>query len=385
MLNSISVTKPYLPSLSEYIHKLEEIWQTSILTNNGNLHQLLEKQLTEKLNINNISLIINGTIALELAIQALELKGKIITTPYSFVATANSILLSGLEAIFIDIEDDGFNIDPDLINEINDKDVSAILPVNVYGIPCNNERIEKIAKDKGLKVIYDSAHAFGVKKNGESILSWEDISTLSFHATKIFHTFEGGAVVTKNENLYNKIAQLKNFGFHSDGDIVTLGTNGKMNEAQAAMGLALIPYIDEIITKRKQRFNLYIEYLKNIPGIKLLSIPDDVEYNYAYFPILIQQDYPLTRDELFYKFQENNIYPRKYFYPLITDFSLYKGYNIISKHKIPNARKIADSVICLPLYPDLTEDDVSRVCEVIKKVQSSKCWSSKFKVREFRS
>ena len=371
MLNSISVTKPYLPSLSEYIHKLEEIWQTSILTNDGNLHQLLEKQLTEKLNINNISLIINGTIALELAIQALELKGKIITTPYSFVATANSILLSGLEPIFIDIEDDGFNIDPDLINEINDKDVSAILPVNVYGIPCNNERIEKIAKDKGLNVIYDSAHAFGVKKNGESILSWEDISTLSFHATKIFHTFEGGAVVTKNENLYNKIAQLKNFGFHSDGDIVTLGTNGKMNEAQAAMGLALIPYIDEIITKRKQRFNLYIEYLKNIPGIKLLSIPDDVEYNYAYFPILIQQDYPLTRDELFYKFQENNIYPRKYFYPLITDFSLYKGYNIISKHKIPNARKIADSVICLPLYPDLTEDDVSRVCEVIQK--SSNC------------
>ena len=371
-MKKIFVTKPFLPKWEEYQNYLKIAFENQTLTNNGFLHENFEKALTNKLNIHNISLINNGTIALELSIRALNLKGKIITTPYSFVATANSILLSGLEPIFIDIEDNGFNLDPDLIEEVNDKDVSAILPVNVYGIPCNNSKIEEIAKNRGLKVIYDSAHCFGVKENGESILNWGDISTLSFHATKIFHTFEGGAITTANENLKNKIDQLRNFGFQSDGDVIALGTNGKMNEAQAAMGLALIPYIDEIITKRKQRFNLYIEYLKNIPGIKLLSIPDDVEYNYAYFPILIQQDFPLTRDELFNKFQENNIYPRKYFYPLITNFSLYKNYNIISKHKIANAQKIADSVLCLPLYPDLTEDDVSRVCDVIKKISCYK-------------
>ena len=367
-MKKIFVTKPFLPKWEEYQHYLKIAFESQILTNNGYLHQEFEKQLINKLNINNISLINNGTIALELAIQALELRGKIITTPYSFIATANSILLRGLEPIFIDIEDNGFNLDPDLIDEIKDQDISAIIPVNVYGIPCNNKKIKQIAQERELRVIYDSAHCFGVKVNGESILNWGDISTLSFHATKIYHTFEGGAIATADENVKNKIDQLRNFGFQSDGDVIAMGTNGKMNEAQAAMGLALIPYIDEIITKRKQRFNLYIEYLKNIPGIKLLSIPDDVEYNYAYFPILIQQGFPLTRDELFNKFQENNIYPRKYFYPLITNFSLYKNYNIISKHKITNAQKIADSVLCLPLYPDITENDIYRVCKVIKIV-----------------
>ena len=373
MPNPILVTKPFLPSIQDYYSKLLELWQSRVLTNNGELHQLLEMQLTEILRVTNLSLINNGTIALEIAIQALELKGKIITTPYTFIATANSILLKGLEPIFIDIEDNGFNLDPELIDEVKDKDVSAIMPVHVYGLPCDDENLGQRAKSKGLKIIYDAAHAFGIKKNGESILNWGDASTLSFHATKIFHTFEGGAVVCQDIAIKNKIDQLRNFGYEAGVDIVTLGTNGKMNEAQAAMGLALIPYLEEIKSKRMHWFNFYVEQLSEIQGIKLMTIPTNLEYNYSYFPILVQSSFPLTRDELFNKFQKANIYPRKYFYPLITDFSLYKGYNIISKHKTPNARKIADSVLCLPLYPDLTEDDVSRVCEVIKKVQSSKC------------
>ena len=369
MNKQILVTKPFLPNIQDYHQKLLELWQSRVLTNNGELSQHLEKQLTEQLGVKNLSLINNGTISLELAIQALELKGKIITTPYTFIATSNVILLKGLEPIFIDIEDNGFNLDPELIDELKDKDVSAIMPVHVYGLPCDNDSVGQRAKSKGLKVIYDAAHAFGIKKKGESILNWGDVSTLSFHSTKVFHTFEGGAVVCQDIAIKNKIDQLRNFGYEAGVDIVTLGTNGKMNEVQAAMGLALIPYLEEIISKRKHWFNFYVEQLSEIQGIKLMSIPPDLDYNYSYFPILVKSGFPLTRDELFICFQEENIFPRKYFYPLITDFSLYKGYKILSKHKIPNARKIADSVICLPLYPDLTEDDVSRVCEVIKRAE----------------
>jgi dTDP-4-amino-4,6-dideoxygalactose transaminase len=370
MNKQILVTKPFLPNIQDYHQKLLELWQSRVLTNNGELSQHLEKQLTEQLGVKNLSLINNGTISLELAIQALELKGKIITTPYTFIATSNVILLKGLEPIFIDIEDNGFNLDPELIDEVKDKDVSAIMPVHVYGLPCDNDSLGQRAKSRGLKIIYDAAHAFGINKNGESILNWGDVSTLSFHSTKVFHTFEGGAVVCQDIAIKNKIDQLRNFGYEAGVDIVTLGTNGKMNEAQAAMGLALIPYLEEIISKRKHWFNFYVEQLSEIQGIKLMIIPPDLDYNYSYFPILVKSGFPLTRDELFICFQEENIFPRKYFYPLITDFSLYKGYKILSKHKIPNARKIADSVICLPLYPDLNEDDVSRVCEVIKNAES---------------
>lgn len=367
-MNKIFVTKPYLPAITEYLDLLPALWESRNLTNGGAYHQALEDTLRQKLGIQYLSLINNGTIALELSIQTLGLQGKIITTPYSFVATANSILLKGLEPVFIDIEDDGFNLDPELIEDAFDNEVSAIMPVHVYGIPCDDGGIKQMAKDKELKLIYDAAHAFGVTKEGESILNWGDASTLSFHATKVFHTFEGGAVACKNPDLKQKIEEMKNFGY-SSGDVIHLGTNGKMNEAQAAMGLVLINHLDEIRSARKKWHELYIEQLKNILGIKLISIPENIEHNYAYFPILISPDFPLTRDELFDKFQAQGIYPRKYFYPLITDFSLYKNYPIISKHKIPNARKVADSVICLPLYPDLTESDVSRVCEVIQRAR----------------
>lgn len=362
----IYVTKPYLPPLEEFQKLLPELWNSRVLSNSGVYHQALEQELSAKLGLPRVSLVNNGTLALEIAIQALEIKGKVITSPYSFVATANSIMLKGLEPVFIDIEDNGFNLDPELIEDACDTQVSAIMPVHVYGIPCDNMAIGQIAKAKGLKVIYDAAHAFGVRQNGASILKWGDASTLSFHATKVFHTFEGGAIVCQYPELARTIDISRNFGYY-EGDVVTLGTNAKMNEAQAAMGLVLINHMDRIKTLRKKWHDLYIEELKGVPGIKLMDLPSNLDYNYAYFPILVQEDFPVTRDKLFDRFTAQSILPRKYFYPLITDFTLYKGYRIISKHKVPNARRVADSVICLPLYPDLIESDVSRVCDVIRK------------------
>lgn len=364
-MKTIYVTKPYVPLLDDFRDKLQEIWSSAVLTNMGAFHQELESKLCVLFNSHHTSLVNNGTVALELAIQALKLKGKVITTPYSFVATANSILLKGLEPVFIDIEDDGFNLDPELIEDAMANGVSAVMPVHVYGTPCDDQRISGIAKEKSLKVIYDAAHSFAVRKDGESILSWGDISTLSFHATKVFHTFEGGALVYKDPDLSKVISKLRNFGIEPDGDVATLGTNAKMNEAQAAMGLILLDHLDRIIELRKKWHDRYVEQIKYIAGIKLLDVPDNIEHNYSYFPILVQNDYPLTRDDLFDNFVENNIFPRKYFYPLITDFTLYKNYKIISKHKVSNAKRVSDSVICLPLYPDLTENDVDRVCEVI--------------------
>jgi len=366
-MKPIYVTKPYLPPLEDYQKLLPELWNTRVLTNAGSYHQELEIALCKELGIANASLLNNGTLALELAIQALGIQGKVITTPYSFVATANSILLKGLEPVFIDIEDGGFNLDPELIEDAITPDVSAILPVHVYGIPCDNVAIDQVAKAKGLKVFYDAAHAFGVKQNGASILNWGDASTLSFHATKVFHTFEGGAIVTQDVAIKQQIEQLRNFGITTNGDVISLGTNAKMNEMQAAMGLVLLKHTQTIKSLRKKWHDLYNEQLKDIPSIKLMNIPADLDYNYAYFPILVTPDFPIDRDQLFDRFTQANIFPRKYFYPLISDFSLYKGYKVISKHKIPNARRVADSVICLPLYPDLTESDVNRICDVIRQ------------------
>lgn len=366
MNNNIHVTRPYLPPFEEYSHVLKAVWDSHILSNDGALHERLKQHLAIKLGVKELSLVNNGTMALQMALLAIVPNGKVITTPYSFVATANSILLSGLDAVFVDIEDEGFNIDPELIEVAYSPSVKAVMPVHVYGIPCDVDGINLATRIKGMSVIYDAAHAFGVKLNGVSVLNHGAASILSFHATKVFHTFEGGAIVTNDNALNDRLEKFKNFGFDK-GNIDLCGTNGKLNEAQAAMGLVLLNHIDNIQALRKKWHELYVEQLKDVPSINPISIPDNVEHNYSYFPIRIQQDFPLTRDELFDKFTEQNIYPRKYFYPLITDFSLYKGYKIISKHKIPNARKVADSVICLPLYPDLTESDVTRVCDVIHR------------------
>lgn len=330
------------------------------------MHCELEKQLSQFLGISEISLINNGTIALQIALTAFRLKGQVITTPFSFVATANSILLSGLEPLFVDIEDNSYNIDPDLIEQTSRIKTSAIMPVHVYGLICDNEKIEQIAGYRGLKVIYDAAHAFHVRKNGDSILKWGDCSVLSFHATKVYHTFEGGGIVTSNIEYKDAFDRLRNFGF-SQGDVEVCGTNGKMNEAQAAMGLALLMHIDDIIIMRKLRHDQYCERLREINGITLPSLPSNVDHNYGYFPIQMEFDSPVSRDDLFDILQRNDIFSRKYFYPLITDFALYKGFQILSKHKVSNARRIADRVLCLPLYPDLTESDVDRICNVIKQ------------------
>ena len=360
----IYVTKPYLPEMEEYVKMLSGIWESGVLTNGGAYHQALEQELCTKLGVGVLSLVCNGTLALELAIQALGIKGKIITTPYSFVATTSSILQKGLEPVFVDIEDGGFNLDPELIGDALDGRVGAIMPVHVYGIPCHGKKIEEIARERGLKVIYDAAHAFGVELEGESVLNWGDASTLSFHATKVFHTFEGGAVVCRDPELRRQIELRKNFGYEN-WEVHCLGSNAKLSEAHAAMGLVMLRHLERIRNLRKTRFELYCARLENVPGIKTLSIPGGVKHNYSYFPILVGAEFPLSRDELFDRFTAQEIYPRKYFHPAITDLKPYREFKIISRHKVPNARRAADAVICLPLYPDLNESDVNRVCDVI--------------------
>lgn len=371
-MSKIYVTRPYLPEFSEYVELLQQTWKTGTLTNRGKMHETLEHAIQNILQVRQLSLINNGTIALQIALGTIPAKGRVITTPYSFVATANAIVLSGREPVFVDIADGSFNLDPELIADVDAKDVAAVMPVHVYGLPCDRERIEQGVEymrnrtQSALpKVFYDAAHAFNVKQDGETVLNWGDMSILSFHATKVFHTFEGGAIVSSDPETKSRIDQLRNFGYNGHGDVDYCGTNGKMNEAQAAMGLLMLDHMNEIISKRRMWYELYMEELARIGGIGLPRIPADVEHNFAYFPIMVESGFPLTRDELFSEFLKQDIFPRKYFFPLITDFSLYQGYKIISRHKVPNARRAADSVICLPLYPDLTESDVDRVCAVI--------------------
>lgn len=364
----IYVTKPYLPPLGEYLDLLARLWETHNLTNSGELHEQLEQKLTDLLGVRNLSLINNGTIALQIALQALKLIGKVITTPFSFVATANAIKLTGLEPVFIDLEDESLNLDPELIADAHGRDVSAVMPVHVYGLPCDDKAISTQARNFGLKVIYDAAHSFNVRQAGDSILGWGDCSVLSFHATKVFHTFEGGAIVCNDQDLAARISRLRNFGYHH-GEIEECGTNGKLNEAQAAMGLLMLDHIEELISRRKHWHDAYCRLLADVEGLSLPKVPGNLEYNYAYFPVLVGDGFPITRDELYEKFIQNDIYPRKYFYPLITDFPLYRDCKIISKHRVPNARRVADSVLCLPLYPDLGESDVGRVVDVIHKAQ----------------
>lgn len=365
------VTKPFLPDLADYARLLEKIWGSRIVSNGGEMHNRLESDLAKLFQAGSVSLVNNGTIALQIALQATGIKGKVITSPYSFVATANAIRLAGLEPVFVDIEEDSFNLDPGLLADAYGNDVSAVMPVHVYGIPCDRYTMDDQATKLKLKVIYDAAHAFNVRECGESILNWGDCSVLSFHATKVFHTFEGGAIVSNDQDLANRISRLRNFGYHH-GEIEECGTNGKMNEAQAAMGLLMLDHLDEIIRKRKHWYDAYCQLLSETEGLKLPLVHEGLSYNYSYFPLMIGAHFPLTRDELYEAFIHADIYPRKYFHPLITDFPFYRGCRIISKHRVPNARRVADSVLCLPLYPDLSESDVGRVVDVIKKAQADR-------------
>lgn len=367
MEKPIYVTQPSLPDLDEYIPYLREIWDNKILTNNGPMHKRLEKELAEFLGVPFISLFANGTLALVTALQALRITGEVITTPYSFVATTHSLWWNNIKPVFVDIEHKYGNLDPDKIEAAITPKTTAIMPVHVYGNPCHVERIQEIADIYGLKLIYDAAHAFGVTYKGGSILNFGDLSILSFHATKVFNTFEGGAIISHDSATKQRIDYLKNFGFAGETTIMAPGINSKMNEVQAAMGLLQLKTFNDSIEKRKVVANRYRELLKDAKGITMLPEPEDTVSNYAYFPIFIhEKEYGLSRDGLYEKLKQNNIFGRRYFYPLISEFSMYKGLESSSPDHLPVAHKMANDVICLPIYSELSIDFVNIITKIIK-------------------
>jgi dTDP-4-amino-4,6-dideoxygalactose transaminase len=362
--HKIFVTQPYLPPLEEFIPYLEKIWSNKILTNGGEFHQLFEKELAEYLGVKYLSLFTNGTLALVTALQALRITGEVITTPFSFVATTHSLWWNNIKPVFVDIEPETYNLDPKKIESAITPRTTAILPVHVYGNPCNVCEIKEIADKFGLKIIYDACHAFGVKIYGESILNFGDLSVLSFHATKAFNTFEGGAIVCHDIETKQRIDYLKNFGFADETTIVIPGINAKMSEFNAALGLLQLKYVDKSIDKRKQIAEYYREKLKNIKGIKILNDIKGIRHTYTYFPILIEKDFPFTRDEVYEKLKEYNIFTRRYFYPLISKFPAYRNLESSKEYNLRTANIIAIKVLCLPIYPDLIFNDMKNICEL---------------------
>lgn len=358
----ITVTSPLLPSLEEFMPYLQDIWERKWLTNNGHYHQELEKALCEYLKVPYISLFTNGTLPLMCALQALRITGEVITTPYSFVATTHSLWWNGIKPVFVDIDPETCNLDSDKIEAAITPKTTAIMPVHVYGKPCDTERIQEIAYKYGLKVIYDAAHAFGVEVNGKSILEAGDISTLSFHATKVYNTVEGGALVCHDEQTKKRIDYLKNFGFAGETTVIAPGINGKMDEVRSAYGLLNLKQVDAAIEARHQVAIKYREALRSVKGIRVMEDMPGVRHNYSYFPIFIDAEaYGMTRDELYFKMKENGVLGRRYFYPLISEFSTYRGLESARPENLPVATKIADSVICLPMYHNLTAEDVNRI------------------------
>lgn len=361
----IFVTQPYLPPLEEFIPYLQEIWDSKILTNGGPMHQELEKQLQEYLGVEHIALFNNGTIALLTALQCLSIKGEVITTPYSFVATAHSLLWNGINPVFVDIDPDTLNLDPNKIEAAITPQTTAIMPVHCYGNPCDVDAIKAIADKYNLKVIYDAAHAFAVKDSGGSILRHGDLSVLSFHATKVFNTFEGGAIICPNAETKKRIDQLKNFGFVDEVTVVEAGINGKMSEINAAFGMLQLKHIDKAIEKRQKIDAAYRQTLGNVAGIRLLK-DRGLPANYSYFPIMVEPGYPLTRDALYKKLKDQNVMARRYFYPLISEFPMYSSISSAKKYNLPVASEIADKVLCLPIYPGLSNRSVLQISEIIK-------------------
>ena len=358
----ITVTSPLLPSLDDFMPYLQDIWNRKWLTNNGHYHQELEKALCEYLKVPYISLFTNGTLPLITALQALRITGEVITTPYSFVATTHSLWWNGIKPVFVDIDPVTGNLDPDKIEAAITPRTTAIMPVHVYGQPCDTKRIQEIADKYGLKVIYDAAHAFGVEVNGESILNAGDMSTLSFHATKVYNTIEGGALVMHDEATKKRIDYLKNFGFANETTVVAPGINSKMDEVRSAYGLLNLKQVDAAIEARHKVADKYREALRNVPGIRVMEDMPGVRHNYSYFPIFIDAErYGMTRDELYFKMKENNVLGRRYFYPLISEFSTYRGLESARPENLPVATHIANTVICLPMYHSLTDDDVKRI------------------------
>jgi dTDP-4-amino-4,6-dideoxygalactose transaminase len=364
----ITVTSPLLPSLNEFIPYLEDIWDKKWLTNNGYYHQELENALCDYLGVKYISLFTNGTLPLITALQALRISGEVITTPYSFVATTHSLWWNGIKPVFVDIESATCNIDATKIEAAITPKTTAIMPVHVYGYPCDMENIQAIADKYGLKVIYDAAHAFGVSINGKSILEAGDMSTLSFHATKVYNTIEGGALICRDEQTKKRIDYLKNFGFAGETTVVAPGINGKMDELRSAYGLLNLRQVDNAILSRQKTANLYREGLKNMEGISLLEDIEGIRHNYSYFPIFVDSEkYGMTRDELYFKMREKKVFGRRYFYPLISTFPTYRGLDSARHENLPVATKVADAVICLPMYAGLSSNDINKILAVIVK------------------
>lgn len=361
----IYVTQPHLPPLEEFMPYLEKIWNSKILTNGGPFHQRLEKALCEYLGVNHIALFSNGTLALVTALQALRVTGEVITTPYSFVATAHSLLWNGIKPVFVDIDPKTLNMDPRKIEAAITPQTTAIMPVHCYGHPCDVETIQKIADNYNLRLIYDAAHAFGVEDEGGSVLRHGDLSVISFHATKVFNTFEGGAIVCPDAKTKQRIDHLKNFGFIDEVTVVAPGINGKMSELNAALGMLQLEYIDHALARRKHLAGTYRELLADVPGIRCVPNSGEKVENYSYFPILVENDYPVSRDSLFHELREHNIYARRYFYPLISDFPMYRGFPSAQRANLPVAADIANRVLCLPIYPDLVDDQVQSIVQII--------------------
>lgn len=379
-MNQITVTSPLLPDLDEYNQLLQDIWSRKWITNMGHYHEELESALAKYLGVEYISLFTNGTLPLITALQALGIReGEVITTPYSFVATTHSIWWNGLKPVFVDVDPDTGNIDPDKIEAaITDKTV-AVMPVHVYGCPCDVERIDAIAKKHNLKVIYDAAHAFGVTYKGKSVLKWGDISTLSFHATKVFNTIEGGAMVVRTPEMKRYIDELKNFGFEDETTVLAPGINSKMDEMRSAYGLLNLKQVDWAIEQRKRVAKRYVEALEGVKGIEIfpyikeqVSLPCEgkegkgsFSWNFAYFPILITEDFGISRDALYEKMKAQGVMGRRYFYPLISNFEPYSHYESAKAANLPVAIKLAEQVICLPMHPYLTAEDINRVLNTI--------------------
>ena len=361
----IFVTRPRMPPLDEFLPYLERIWESAWLTNGGPFHEELESTLAEYLGVEHLSLFANGTLALVTALQTLRITGEVITTPYSFVATAHSLLWNGLTPVFVDVEPGTCNLDPEKIEQAITPRTTAILPVHCYGTPCGVDAIGRIADNYGLKVIYDGAHAFGVEEDGRSILLQGDLTMLSFHATKVFTTFEGGALVCPDAKTKQRVDYLKNFGHSGEVTVVAPGINGKMTEIQAAFGLVQLRHLDEAIAARCAIDARYRERLGNVPGIAMLPQAAGTKPNYAYFPIFVGRDYQLSREELHARLRQQGIIARRYFYPLIAEFPMYRGLPSAAIDKLPVATDLSRTVLCLPIYPDLDLADVDRISELI--------------------
>lgn len=364
----ITVTSPLLPNLDDFTEYLKQIWDSKWITNNGSFHQQLESALAEYLKVPYVSLFTNGTLPLITALQALRITGEVITTPYSFVATTHSLWWNGIKPVFVDIDLQTGNIDPNKIEAAITPRTTAIMPVHVYGKPCDVEAIQNIADKYGLKVIYDAAHAFGVEVGGQSILNAGDMSTLSFHATKVFNTVEGGAMVMHDEKTKKRIDYLKNFGFANEVEVVGPGINSKMDEVRSAYGLLNLRQVDAAIAARRKVAQAYREGLKDVPGISFWNDMPGVRHNYSYFPIFVDAgQYGMTRDALYFKMKEQNVWGRRYFYPLISEFSTYRGLESANPENLPNAHKMANQVICLPMHHALRDEEVRRVINCILK------------------